>query len=308
MEEKKLVSVGSFSRTSRYLESESDSRPSFQRLLSAGFGSATQIKQNQQHLQQQQWQELQEQHGSLFERLEQAGAHHRTALTVAGGGRQWQHGELFAAARAAAAALQHAGAMPGGVVLLSAQCTPEAVLTLLGIAALGAVAAPVNPKLLMAECQYCLADLQPLLVILPEQAAGTDGGAMLDAAMLASVPVVLCSLNDASGQLLLKKTQMATSSSTRQRPVARKADVAPSPTSSPVLLLYTADGTNASSPRAVTLSQGQLLAGCAAAAAAFRLSCNDATLMALPIYHAQGLVNGLFAPLLAGGEVRHRWV
>lgn len=67
------------------------------------------------------------------------------------------------------------------------------------------------------------------------------------------------------------------------------------------LLVYTSGTT--SRPKGVMLSNRQLAAQCAAIAAAWRLTPDDALVHALPLHHVHGLVIALLSALIAGGRV-----
>ena len=67
------------------------------------------------------------------------------------------------------------------------------------------------------------------------------------------------------------------------------------------LLMYTSGTTGR--PKGVRLSHRNLLAGAANTVTAHQLSAADRALCALPLYHINGLVVTLLAPLLSGGSV-----
>ena len=77
--------------------------------------------------------------------------------------------------------------------------------------------------------------------------------------------------------------------------------IIPSSSDLPSLILFTSGST--SRPKAVPLSQDNLVSSAESLIASLNLNSNDSVLHFLPMYHVGGIVDVLIAPLLSGGSV-----
>ncbi len=141
------------------------------------------------------------------------------------------------------------------------------------------VAAPLNPEYTTEEFLFYLRDLKPGLVLLGE---GASAGARA-AAEQCGIP-----------NLTITDDVFTTTESGFTLPQ-------PSQPSSPALVLHTS-GTTAR-PKLVELTQANLAASCLNIAQSLKLTENDVSLCAMPLFHVHGLMANLCAALLAGGSV-----
>ena len=147
---------------------------------------------------------------------------------------------------------------------------------LLGVTALGAAAAPLNPAYTCEEFAFFLDDLAPAAVIVPEgdlEAARQAAGS--------SIRVF-----DARGAQLLDGRRESYES-------ARPDDVA--------LLLHTSGTT--SRPKQVPLRHRNLVASARSIAAFYELTEADVSYGAMPMFHVHGLVASTLATWASGGSV-----
>lgn len=150
------------------------------------------------------------------------------------------------------------------------------VPVLLGVAALGAAAAPLNPVYTRDEFAFYLGDLAPAALVLSE-----DAGAAARAALDASVPVLTAS-----------HAGLDVSGSAAYEP-AQPDDVA--------LLLHTSGTT--SRPKQVPLRHRNLMASAGAIASHYELTDCDVSYCMMPLFHVHGLVASVFAAMTARGTV-----
>ncbi|HEX5251856.1 MAG TPA: AMP-binding protein, partial [Gaiellales bacterium] len=99
----------------------------------------------------------------LLELIRPDGA--RPALVCPDDGERVTHTELRERAIAIAARLRAAGVERGGSVAIVLPNGPEIVEMLLGVAAAGAAAAPLNPAYTEPEYRFYLEDLAPQLLV-----------------------------------------------------------------------------------------------------------------------------------------------
>ena len=219
----------------------------------------------------------------LLELIRPDGA--RPALVCPDDGEQVSHAELRERAAAIAGRLRAAGVERGGRVAIVLPNGPEIVEVLLGVAAAGAAAAPLNPAYTEPEYRFYLDDLAPQLLVVGA------GAAPVARAAADSIPIVEVSARAGAEPLLTRDGA--------ELPADRDgADGAPEDVA---LLLHTSGTT--SRPKQVPLLQRNLTSQAHSIAAHYALSADDVSYCAMPLFHVHGLVASTLAQLASGGTV-----
>jgi acyl-CoA synthetase (AMP-forming)/AMP-acid ligase II len=209
----------------------------------------------------------------------------RPALLCPDDGERVTHGELRARAGVIAARLRSAGVERGGRVAIVLPNGPEIVEVLLGVAAAGAAAAPLNPAYTEPEYRFYLDDLAPQLLVVGA------GAAPAARAAAGEIPVVEVSASAGAEPLLsLAGAELPADG---DGAVGGPDDVA--------LLLHTSGTT--SRPKQVPLLQRNLTAQARSIADHYQLAADDVSYCAMPLFHVHGLVASTLAQLAAGGTV-----
>jgi len=222
--------------------------------------------------------------GTLGALVEQAGlrAPGRPFLAVPGG-RIFTVGEVREAAARLADHLSGAGLRPGDRVGIALPNGPNLVVALLAAWSAGAVAVPLNPRSKPEELALPLGRTAPRLLLTDAR----HGGAVLDEAVArAAVPAP--PTPDAADPLVLGVPD-------------RPPGVDPALPGDAALILHTSGSTG--QPKGVVLTHRNLLANARQVVAAHRLTAADVALCVLPLFHINGLVVTLLAPLLSGGRI-----
>jgi len=198
------------------------------------------------------------------------------ALIEADAGRRISFGALRAEIEKLAGKLAAAGVRRGDRVGLVIPNGPQFVRWLFAATTLGASAAPLNPSYSREEFAFYFGDLEPRLVL-------SSSGAPAAARQAAGPDLQFLSVDgDELGGLA---------------PISHEAadpdDVA--------LVLHTSGTT--SRPKQVPLLHRNLAANAAAIAEFYRLSENDISFCAMPLFHVHGLVASVLSALSAGGSV-----
>jgi acyl-CoA synthetase (AMP-forming)/AMP-acid ligase II len=209
----------------------------------------------------------------------------RSALVCPDDGERVTHAQLRDRAAAIAARLRAAGVRRGGSVAIVLPNGPEIVEVLLGVAAAGAAAAPLNPAYTQPEYRFYLEDIAPQLLVVgagaaPAARAAADG-----------IPVV--EVESRAGAEPLLTRDRAELGANRDGADGGAEDVA--------LLLHTSGTT--SRPKQVPLLQRNLTSQARSIAAHYELSADDVSYCAMPLFHVHGLVASTLAQLAAGGTV-----
>ena len=168
--------------------------------------------------------------------------------------------------RAAASVLESRGVGSGDVVAAILPNRVDLVVLLFAAWRLGAAVTPVNPALTRAEISHQLIDSGALVVV--GDAAVSDD-VTLDVVELAAGPGDVAHVG------------------------------APGPTSL-ALIIYTSGTTGR--PKGVMLDHANIAAMAAMIVEALALDSTDHSLLILPLFHVNGIVVSILAPLLAGGR------
>lgn len=200
------------------------------------------------------------------------------ALVEPGSGETLSHDELREVVERLGRQLVAAGVEPGDAVAFSLGNGPEPILLLLGIAAAGAAAAPLNPAYTAEELAGYLGDIRPrLLVTRGDEAPGA---------------------RPAAAALALEVRELGTRELAGVEPAR---ELPPRDPDAVALLLHTSGTT--SRPKLVPIRQRNLAASARSIAATYRLSGDDVGHCVMPLFHVHGLVGSSLAPLSAGGAV-----
>jgi acyl-CoA synthetase (AMP-forming)/AMP-acid ligase II len=198
------------------------------------------------------------------------------ALVCADDGARTSYAELVEHADAVAGRLRSLGIERGDRVALVIPDGPDLVPLLLGVTALGAAAAPLNPAYTRDEFGFYLDDLAPTALILPEGA-------------------IPAAREAAGSKIRVLEAQGAKLDGPRgpAYEYAQPDDVA--------LLLHTSGTT--SRPKQVPLRHRNLTASARSIAAFYELTGDDVSYCAMPLFHVHGLVASTLAAMAGGGTV-----
>jgi acyl-CoA synthetase (AMP-forming)/AMP-acid ligase II len=205
----------------------------------------------------------------------------RPALVSPDDGLAIGRGELVERVDALAGDLAGLGVVRGDRVALALPNGPELVELLLALGALGVAAAPLNPAYTADEFAFYLGDLGPRLLAVPEgeaaaaRAAAGDGVRIVDVALGAG------------------RTSLLSATGAAPYEAGGAEDTA--------ILLHTSGTT--SRPKQVPLLQRNLVASARSMTRHYRLTPEDVSYVAMPLFHVHGLVASTLAALLAGGTV-----
>ena len=207
------------------------------------------------------------------------------ALISPDDGTSISHGELASAVVRLAGQLAGLGAGPGQRVAMVVPGGPEVVELMLAVAAVGATAAPLNPRYTTAEYRFYLDDLDPGLVLI-------QAGRGADARAAAGQRPIVDVASQPPGPPLL---------SVAGQPVTAEAPFTPGSAEDVALLLHTSGTTRR--PKQVPLRQRNVMASVRAIAAHYALTGHDISYCAMPLFHVHGLIASALAQLGAGGSV-----
>jgi malonyl-CoA/methylmalonyl-CoA synthetase len=217
-----------------------------------------------------------------------AGAAHETALTCPDrpalevDGELLTHGAVDERAGRMAGWLLENGLGPGDIVLLSSRSSVAFVVAYLGVLRAGGTALLANPAYTESELELLVADSGAVLGL----AAGPGLDRLTAASTRQSRLRSVRSLEELAapgGELM---------SARAVEPVPRRAGT-------PAILAYTSGTTGR--PKAVPLSDANLLASIRACMLAWRWEPDDVLVHALPLFHQHGL-GGVHAALLSGSK------
>lgn len=211
--------------------------------------------------------------------------------------------ELDASANRVARWARAAGIGRGDAVALSMENRPEFLISWLGLAKVGAVAALQNTQLSGASLAHCLREVGAKHWIVGAELAGAAASALGE---LASPPAIWLAGAPASSELAaLGELQNARSLD------AALAEASPAPLDrharrglsarDRLFYIYTSGTTGL--PKAANVSHARALATALGGARATRLTPSDRIYVALPLYHSAGGVMAAGAALLSGATL-----
>ncbi|MDP5305847.1 malonate--CoA ligase [Paracoccus spongiarum] len=207
----------------------------------------------------------------------------RPALILPGGA-TLDHDGLYRLSGRLANLLTASGVGPGDRVAVQVAKSPEALALYLATLRAGAVFLPLNPAYTAAELAYFIADAAPALLVCDPAIVAQRADFAPDALRLLTL--------DAAGQGSL--TEAAIRHPETQAPVPRAGHQL-------AAILYTSGTTGR--PKGAMLSHDNLLSNARVLADAWRFSCDDVLLHALPIFHTHGLFVACNLSLLSGGAM-----
>jgi len=194
------------------------------------------------------------------------------------------YGDFHNRQMAIADRLRQRGLTKGNRVSLISANSPEFLLFYFGALTLGLTVVPINPELSPPEIQYIIRDCGSKHVFYN---ASLDSKVLLVRNGLSSLSIAFADL-----QSLIEADSNRVSTRADSTTGIDPADEA--------VIIYTS-GTSGN-PKGVVLCHLNLLADANAIAECFRFSTDTRTLCVLPLFHNNGQVTTLLAPLYAGGS------
>jgi len=214
----------------------------------------------------------------IYEHFKQIAQQHPEKPAIISGKQVISYAELLERIDSLSAALAESGVKKGDAVGVLLPNSVDFVASILAIVTCHAVAVPVNTRFQAAEVKYYLETSSACKVI-----HGNKGEALLE------------SISTPMEKINLDKQSMAG---------AKGLPMTGAPADGgevPALHMYSSGSTG--KPKRVTRTQAQLMAEYRALAATVELSDEDIILCTVPLYHAHGFNNCMFAALMSGGTL-----
>ena len=215
------------------------------------------------------------------------------------------YGDAVRRAENIARGLRHLGVRPGDRVALVLANHPEFVPLLFAIWRLGATAVPVNFLLKGRELAYVIRQSACRAVVTMESFRGLDYLAAFDQFAPGWRQGEFDGFPELKAVVVFGAAPAGTLSfaALEQRGAADQATLPPSPArpDDPATIMYTSGTTGL--PKGVIQSHDNLARSAYACAHHLAFEDGRRTLFALPLYHAFGLVEGLFTVLFVGGAI-----
>jgi acyl-CoA synthetase (AMP-forming)/AMP-acid ligase II len=209
------------------------------------------------------------------------------AFVIPENGQVLTYAQVTAGIDSLARQLAGLGVRRGDRVALTLPNSPDFVLLLLAVTALGAAAAPLNPAYTETEFTFFLTDIEPRLFLIP---ASRPAAAVAAAEGTGTAVLTVQASEDGPPSLLTASGEPAP-----QQPFE------PGGPDDVAVVLHTSGTT--SRPKQVPLLQRNLMASVRTIAAHYQLGPGDVSFCVMPLFHIHGLVASSFAALGAGGTV-----
>lgn len=237
---------------------------------------------------------------SVAEALRRQAERRRDATFLRFGDRAWSFAEVQAQAQALGGALENLGVVRGDRLAIDLPNWPEFVISTFAAAELGATIVPLNPGYTPRELQYMLRNSEASVVVTAEHYDGTDYLQLFEG-LLADLPALQYLLTVGEEDLwyddrIFQFEDLVSSGMGRERP---PVDVDPG--EDVFAILYTPGTTGKA--KGVMLSHENLVRTARATAEALRLTEDDVTLCAVPLFHIFGLGAALLTALVSGSSV-----
>ncbi len=216
----------------------------------------------------------------------------QVAIGLADGSLRLSYSQLSKLVLALAGQIAQTGITGAGPIALYSDNRPEFIVALLAAWTTAGVVVPINPQLTGAEIRARLAAVDAAAVLVPRSLRGSypaDAGATPAWAVDidAGCPdVAVTAFRQGPGPRRVA-----------QRPSSRDTSMAPDP--GRALLMFTTGSTGA--PKIVPLTHVNLAASVSGIVSTYHLGSDDATLLAMPLFHGHGLIGGLLATLASSG-------
>jgi oxalate---CoA ligase len=210
------------------------------------------------------------------------------AIILPEGPTEIAYGSLSDQVERLAARLRQSALVPGQVVAIALPNGIEYLVSFLAVTRARLIAAPMNPTYKAEEFRFLLEDSEARVVI---TTSGADPDPIREAARALSLPVWATSRN-ATGDLELSGHGL--SSSTTATP--------DTPLPSDIALLMHTSGTTGR-PKAVPLTQANVMASVCNISAHYHLSPADTGLVVMPLFHGHGLIGATLSALFAGARI-----
>ncbi|BBZ14090.1 class I adenylate-forming enzyme family protein [Mycobacterium branderi] len=182
---------------------------------------------------------------------------------------QLTNARLLQRVQTAAAHLLKAGVGAGDVVAVALPNRVELIIALFAAWRLGAAATPVNPALTPSETDYQLGDSKARVLVCDDDSASAAGYTVLTLADLSE-------------------------------PVDTPAATADISEDTVALVIYTSGSTGR--PKGVELTHANMMAMAQSMISFTGMGADAHSLLILPLFHVNGIVVSVLAPLLAGGQ------
>lgn len=179
--------------------------------------------------------------------------------------------QLLQRVQTAAERLHSAGVSAGDVVAVKLPNRVELIIALFAAWRLGATATPINPSLTAGEVRYQLSDSGARVLVCEDDAVSATGCTVVTLAELREPPTT----SSAPGAADVSEDGVA-------------------------LLVYTSGTTGR--PKGVELTHANIAAMAQSMITFTRMGSDAHSLLILPLFHVNGIVVGVLAPLLAGGQ------
>jgi oxalate---CoA ligase len=184
------------------------------------------------------------------------------------------------------------GITQGAAVSIALPNTYEFIVSFLGASWQRGVAAPLNPAYKQDEFEFYINDLSSALALVPRGSFEKDCPPVR-AAKKHNAAIAECYWNGNEVVLDIKEKGKLASNGGEEVLQADPEDIA--------LVLHTSGTTGR--PKAVPLTQRNLIRTMKNIQATYELTHTDRTYLVMPLFHVHGLLAGFLAPLFSGGSV-----